>query len=483
MEKFIQCVADLIWDIPLIVAIMTTGLYFTIASGFFQLRFLPHIGIKTIKSFFQRDSSCSDDALLPKEIFLISLGTTVGIGNVTGVALAVMIGGNGAIFWMWVSAIVGMIIKTAEVTLATYYRNQDTDGNYYGSPMDYMEKGIGKSMNFKSWMVPVVIYSFGIMATFFITLQNYEVAESVYRAIHIDPRCTSLVYMIITYLCIYKGIKGYRKIAYRLVPLVLFAYLVGGIIVIISNYKSVIPCFSSIFQEAFTMHAACGGIAGRGIIGVIGQGMSMALFTNEAGWGTGAMLYSRANTQHPVKLGLLGGLEVFLVSMIVCTTTALVIAVAGQQVPGITVNDLVINSFSTGIGQIAIVFIPLILFFFGITTEIGWYLYYEVIIRYFFHKANKSPEFFCKVFKFIYPLPSMLVVFYSIYFDIHEEFLWNLMDITTGIPTFINIFAILILSNKFFELIRHYKNKYLNHGKGNIEDIPLFYWQEQDFYR
>ena len=483
MEKIIQYIANLIWDIPLIVAIIATGLYFTIASGFFQLRFLPAVCTQTIKSFFKKNvSNQQEDALQPNEIFLVSLGTTVGIGNVTGVALAVMIGGNGAIFWMWISAIVGMIIKTAEVTLATYYRNQDIDGNYYGSPMDYMEKGIGKNMNFKSWMAPASIFGTGIMATFFITLQNYEVAEAVYRAIHIDPRVTSIVYMLVTYLCIYKGIKGYRRIAYRLVPVVLFLYLMVGMIVILRNVEMLVPCIQNIFQEAFNMHALCGGVAGRGIIGVIGQGMSIALFTNEAGWGTAAMLYSRANTKHPVRLGLLSVLEVFIVSMIICTTTALVVGVAGQQVPGISVNDLLLNSFSTGIGGVAVVFIPLILFFFGISTDIGWFLYYEVIIRYFSRKANKKSAIFLKNFKLVYPVPGMLMVFYSTYFEIPENLLWSLMAISTGIPTFINIFSILILSNKFFELIQDYKNKYFNHGKGDVEEFPLFYDQEQAFY-
>lgn len=483
MEQMIQYTADLIWDIPLIVAIMATGIYFTLASGFFQLRFLPDIYSRTVKSFFPRKVTLrKEHGLQPKEIFLVSLGTTVGIGNITGVALAVLIGGNGAIFWMWVSSIVGMIIKTAEVTLATYYRHEEADGSYYGSPMDYMEKGIGKSMNFNLWMLPVILFATGIMATFFITLQNYEVAEAVYHAVAIDPCITSLVYMILTYLCIYKGIKGYRRIAYRLVPIVLLVYLMGGLMVIIQNFNMLLPCIRDIFAEAFNLHAVCGGVAGRGIIGVISQGMSIALFTNEAGWGTAGMLYSRAKTQHPVQLGLLSVLEVFVVSMIVCTTTALVIAMAGQQVPGISVNDLLLQSFSTGIGQSSVVFVPLILFFFGITTEIGWFLYYEVIIRYFFRKMNKNSEGFLKKFKCVYPVPGMLIVFYSSYFQVEEDILWNLMAISTGIPTFINIFSILILSNKFFELIQDYKNKYFNGVKSSGEDFPLFYCQEQDFY-
>ena len=481
MEEQICCIAEYIWDVPLIVAIIATGSYLMFAGGFFALRRLPEAFCSLLRGALEGGKGdAKRRALQPYEAFCISLGTTVGFGSITGVALAVTVGGCGAIFWMWVSGLIGMAIKMAEVTLASYYRSDAGGGRYYGSPMDYMEKGIGKGMNFAAWRLPVGLFGAGFAATFIITLQDYELIETVHKASGLDAWLIGLIYVFLTYVCIYRGIEGYRKIACYLVPLFLIAYVGGGLIVIFSNREMLFSGMSAIFQAAFNGHALLGGLAGHGLLQTIGQGMSISVFTNEAGWGTASMLYGRAAAKHPVSLGLLGALEVFVVSMIICTTTALVIVVSGQYSPGIASGELVLRSFATGLGTLAPSFVALMSFLFGLTTVVGWFLYYEVIILYFARKLQKDPAKLLNLLKLIYPLPGMIIVFYSSRMGLSEAMLWNLMAISTGIPALINVFAVLILSNKFFELLRDYKDEL--HGDADKEPIPLFYEEEESFY-
>ncbi|MDW7668144.1 MAG: amino acid carrier protein, partial [Bacillota bacterium] len=320
MENLLSYLSDILWDWPLIVLILSTGIYFTFSSGFFQIKYFKHIFQNTIMSKSKNDSS---ESITPKpiETFYTAIATTAGIGNITGVATAISFGGPGALFWLIITGFVGMIIKMAEVTLAVYYRDKTDDGYFESSPMHYIEKGIGKSMNFGSLKVPTYIFAIGLFSTVPFTIQNYYASVSISSNFNIPALAVSLFYALIVYITIYKGISSYGKIMKNIFPIIILIYIASGVLVVLLNISYVIPSIKIIISGAFNPGSVAGGIAGRSIAVVMKQGISRGLYSNESGWGTSPMLHSQADTDHPIKQGMWGVIEVFIDTIVICVTT------------------------------------------------------------------------------------------------------------------------------------------------------------------
>jgi len=480
MESLILYVADLLWDWPLIVAILSTGLYFTVASGFFQIKHFRHIVKNTICGVASSDERSGNT---PKavETFYTAVATTAGVGNITGVATAITFGGPGALFWMIVTGFVGMIIKMAEVSLAVYYRDENEDGSYESSPMHYIEKGIGVSMNFETMKVPILVFAVGILATIPFNIQNYYASMSFESVRFISFQSVTIFYALVLYIMIFKGIGTYGKVIKFIVPTIIIIYVGSGGIVLVRNSSLIIPAVKWILSDAFHIGSFAGGIAGQGVAEIVRQGFSRAIYSNEAGWGTTPMLHAKAGTDHPIKIGLWGVTEVFVDTVVICFISGVVVVIAlvsGSTSVGL---ELVIEAFSMGIGKFANILVPVTMLIFGLTTSLGWYSYYETVLRFIGTRSNLNVLPIINSLKFTYPLPGILSTLYFVRSGAPSSLMWALSEVVTGLPTFINIFSVLVLSNKFFDLLQDYERKYIK-GIESDEEIPLFFKEENRDY-
>lgn len=316
----IKTISDLLWGMPLIVLILLAGIIFTVGSKFFQIAHLKHILKNTIGTLFSKKDN-GKGMMKPLEVISIAVGGAVGVGNIGGVATAIAVGGPGAAFWIWVAAFLGMMMKMAEVSLAVYYRSKDEKGGYYGGPTYYMEKGLGRDKGFKFWGVLAVIFGIGIFGNVF-SMQNFTVAQSVNATFGIPMLAVGLVYVGLTYLATVREIPWLGKLAAKVVPPMCVFYLVGGIVIIIVNITQLPAALGLIISDAFTGTAATGAFMGAGVALIIRTGLSRAMFSSEAGWGTSPMIHASAKTEHPVKQGLWGAFEVFVGTMCICTVKA-----------------------------------------------------------------------------------------------------------------------------------------------------------------
>ncbi|MBT2215588.1 sodium:alanine symporter family protein [Virgibacillus dakarensis] len=481
MGDILQAITSFLWGLPLILTILFAGVYFTIGSKLFQFAYLPHILKETLMKVFKKKESDAESKGIISSFEAVStaIGGSVGVANIGGVSTAIAVGGPGAVFWMWICALFGMIIKTAEVTLSVHYRNTDENGDPYGGPTYYMEKGLGEERNFKYWMIPAVLFGFGIFGTFFVTLQNYTISEAVSSTFDIGMIPVSITLMLLIYYMIYGGIKHISKVAAKLVPFMVLFYVLAGIFIILSHFSQIGNVFSIIFQGAFGGTAAVGGFTGAAVAQVIRMGLARSVYSNEAGWGTSPMVHSTAKTDHPVKQGIWGAFEVFVDTIIVCSITAFTIIITGKWATGLSGAELTLSAFEAGVGDFGRIIITLSIFLFGLTTTSGWYLYYEILLRHLFKNKNvKIKKWFLKFFNWFYPIPGTLMVIYAVSFGLPGQTIWYFADITSAIPTFINVVVILILSKKFFALLHDYKARYL--GIGKIDpDFALFYEDEK----
>lgn len=465
MTSFLDKLVGWLWGLPLIITILFVGCYFTFGSGLFQFIHFRHIMKKTFGKMFKKDSGESEEGILsPFEAVSTAVGGSVGVGNIAGVATAIAVGGPGSVFWMWITALVGMMIKNVEVTLAVHYRSKDEEGNPYGGPTYYMEKGLGEEKGFKAWRIPALVFGIGIFTTLFITLQNYTISEAVSGTFGVPMIGVSFFFLVCVYILIWGGIPGLGKIAVRLVPFMCLFYVVVGIYIILKNAGQIGDAFGLIFGSAFSGTAAVGGFAGAAMAQVIRMGMARAIYSNEAGWGTSPLIHSTAKTDHPIKQGLWGSFEVFIDTVIVCTTTALVIIITGVWSSGLTGATLTLTAFETEIGMVGRIIVTLGVFLFGLTTAGGWYTYYEILLRHAFRNNVNAKRKILMVYKAINPVSGFLMVVYVVLKGLPGQAVWYFADITSAIPTFINVIVILILSPRYFELLKDYKARYLGIG-------------------
>lgn len=478
--SFIDIVSIIVWDylwgVPLVVIILAVGLYITVKTGFFQFTGFKTAMVHAYRSIFKKNNEDINDAgvLTPLEAMSVALGTTIGVGNIGGVATAIAVGGPGAIFWMWVAAVFGLIIKMSEISLAVYYRSKDRNNEAYGGPNYYIKKGIGEEKKMpKIAKILSFIFAFGFMTGYFINIQTYTVAEAVANTFNLGMISVAVLYTVLLYFMISGGISSLGKIAAKLVPFMCIFYLAGGIFIIVRNIDALPETFGLIFGSAFTGTAAFGGFLGASFSQAIKLGMSRSVFSNEAGWGSAPMIHASAKVDHPIKQGLMGIFEVFVDTFIVCSITALVIIITGQWSSGLDGATLTLSAFETGLGKLGRIILAVGVFLFGITTSSGVYAQIEVVVRYL---AGDSPikKSILSFYKWTYPIPSLLMVIIAVYMGYPGTTVWIFSDASTALPIFANIIALFILTPKFTELIKDYKARYLGIGKTD-PNYKVFY--------
>jgi len=440
---------SILWSPWTLVFIAAVAVYFTIRSKGFQIRRINLIFKKTFGAIFKGEKTKAKGRMTPFQATSTALASTVGMGNMAGVATALSIGGPGAIFWMWILALLSMMTKTAEITLAVHYREVDSMGNLRGGPMYYIQKGLG-------WKSLAKLFSAGILINALFTatlLQSHTVGRAFLSSYNLSPYITTGIMALITAFVIIGGIRRIGQVCERLVPFMSIVYIVAGITIFIINYTKIPEVFSMIFQYAFAPVPAAGGFAGAAVRAALKEGMAKGMLSNEAGLGTAPMAHATADTKHPFLQGLWGSFEVFIDTIVICTITSFAILSTGLLSSGKSGIELVIDSFSSVFPPgLAGTLISISILTFCLSTQIGFFIYYETSIVSLFGKRAMI------YLKWIYFIPGVLFAGIA-----NVEKLWVFANISVGVCSLPNLVALLALSGAFFKLMKDYlmdKNKY-----------------------
>lgn len=451
-----KMVNDFVWGVPAMICIIGVGLYLSIKSGFVQLRKFKYSMKTTIGRMFQK-ADATDGAMTPFQAVCTALAATVGTGNIAGVAGAIAVGGPGAVFWMWCSALLGMCTKFTEVTLAVHFREKNENGDFVGGPMYYMKNGLSKN-----WQWLAILYSlFGVLTVFgtgnatqvntittAIDSAIMQYATMTKTAMNSFNFVVGIAVAMLVALVLLGGIKRIGSVTEKLVPFMAVFYIVIAIGVVILNIQHVPGVFVSIFVGAFNPKAFTGGIIGSMFLS-LKKGVSRGIFSNEAGLGTGSIAHACADTQAPVKQGLFGIFEVFADTIVICTLTALVILCSGTTVEyGQAAGAaLTISGFTLTYGSWVSVFIAIALCCFAFSTIIGWGLY-----------GARCLEFLCKTSKVVKPfyLVYALVAIIGATMDLGT--LWDIADTFNGLMAVPNLISLFLLSGVMVKLLQEYFN-------------------------
>lgn len=447
---------DFIWGAPAMVCIIGVGLYLSCRCGFLQIRKFGYAMKYTIGRIFKKEEA-SKGAITPFQAVCTALAATVGTGNIAGVAGAIAIGGPGAVFWMWISALLGMCTKYAEVTLAVYFRERNAKGDYVGGPMYYIKNGLGKK-----WMWLAYLYAiFGVCAVF--GTGNATQVNTITAAINTalmnyglltadSVRGSNLVIgifiCIIVALILIGGVKRIGRVSEKLVPIMALLYIVLGIGLIVMKFGRVPMVFSMIFQGAFKPAAVTGGIVGSFFMSMQ-KGVARGIFSNEAGLGTGSIAHACSDTDDPAKQGLYGIFEVFMDTIIICTMTALVILlsdvdIAYGQAAG---AELTISGFTTVYGNWVSIFTAIAMCCFAFSTIVSWGLYGLRCAEFLFGGKIWLP------FNVAYSLVSILGA------TVDLGLIWSISETFNGFMTIPNLIGTFLLTPVVLKLTKEHFRK------------------------
>lgn len=436
LASWIQQLNGIVWGPWMLILILGTGLYLMIGLKFMPLR---HIG-QAFRLLFQgREGDSTQGQISPFNALMTSLSATIGTGNIAGVATAISIGGPGALFWMWCTALIGMATKYAEAVLAVNYREVDTDGNYAGGPMYYIKNGLGK--NWK-WLATAFAF-FAAIAGFGIgnTVQANSVADALQSTFSISPMTTSIVMVVLVALVLLGGVKRIASVAGLLIPIMAVSYLVLGLVVLALNITEIPAALWLIVESAFTGTAAKGGFVGAGVMMAIQFGVARGIFSNEAGMGSAPIAHAAAQTDDPVRQGSIAMLGTFIDTLLVCTVTGLAIVLSGVWTTGEGGASLTAAAFASQIpygGELVSVSLCL----FAFTTILGWSYYGERCVVYLLGTKALIP--FRVLWILAIPVGAMAQL----------SFVWLLADTLNALMAIPNLIALLLLSPVVFKLTR-----------------------------
>ena len=453
IETINTAVNNFIWGVPAMVCIFGVGLYLSIRTNFLQIRKFPY-AIKTTLGRIFRKRDASDGAITPFQAVCTALAATVGTGNIAGVAGAIAIGGPGAIFWMWVSALFGMCTKYAEVTLAVHYREINANGELVGGPMYYIKNGLSKKWHWLAYLFA----AFGVLTVFgtgnatqvnTITtainsaLLNYNVISE--SAVSTSNLIIGIIIAILIAMILLGGIKRIGHVTEKLVPFMALLYILLGLGVILLNIQNVPAVFASIFRGAFQPRAVTGGIV-LSMFTSLKKGVSRGIFSNEAGLGTGSIAHACADTKKPVKQGMFGIFEVFTDTIVNCTLTALVILCSGVAVDyGKAAGaELTILGFTSTYGSWVSIFTAVAMCCFAFSTAVGWGLYGARCIEFLFSEKVIKP------FMVIYSLVAILGATANL------GLMWSIAETFNGLMAIPNLIALFLLSGTVVKLTKEY---------------------------
>ena len=440
---------EVLWGPPTMVFIAGVSVYLTARSGLFQIRGFFYILQNTLGRLrFGKKSDVVKGQMTPFQATTTALASTVGTGNIAGVATALSIGGPGAIFWMWLLAILGMMSKTAEITLAVHYRDVEPDGRTHGGPMYYIQKGLG-------WGVLAKLFSAGILTNSMVaaTLQSHTVGRAFLSTYSINPYVVTSLMAFVTAIVVIGGIRRIGQFSEALVPLMSAVFILSGLAVFFFNFEQIPEVFALIFRHAFAPAPALGGFAGAAVSQAMQVGMSRGMLSNEAGLGTAPIAHATANTEHPFQQGMWGAFEVAIDTLVLCTISAFAVLSTGVLSSGESGIELVITAFATVFPpDVAGGILSFAILTFCLTTQIAFFLYFETAITNLFGARS------VRYLRWVYLVPGVLFAGVG-----NVDRLWVFANLAVGSCAIPNLIAVLALSGAFFALMRDYvsgENRY-----------------------
>ena len=481
MEKFFEdltrindAVNSFVWVKIGLVLLIGTGILMTCCTKFFQITHIGHWWKETIGAVFKKDSTATKKTdrktISQFQALCTALAATIGTGNIAGVSAAIVIGGPGAVFWMWIAAFFGMMTNFSENVLGIYFRRRNKDGEWSGGPMYYLKDGLGSYKHCKAIgsILAVLFAIFAILASFGIgnmgqvnkitlNLQSaffQNVSLGTLGGIPVINILIGVALMILAALIIIGGLQRIAAVAERIVPFMAIAYVIGSLVVFFMHIGSVGAVFASIFKFAFGIKAAVGGAAGVAISQVITQGCKRGVFSNEAGLGSSVMVHSSSNVKEPVMQGMWGIFEVFFDTFVVCTMTAVVVLSSGfidletgLAVAGVSDATLVSQAFGNAFGPIGEMFIAVAMLLFAFTTVLGWSQYGTKAVEYLFGAKG------VKVYKVIFVL---MIISGSV---MTSSLAWDISDTCNGLMMIPNLIGVVALMPLVAKITKNYVNR------------------------
>ncbi len=451
LEFFVR-MERILWGPWTIVFIAGVSIYLTVRSRFFQFRCFRMIVGATFGRIFERIELQKGERMTPFQAVSTALASTVGMGNIAGVATALSVGGPGAIFWMWIFALLSMMSKTAEITLAIHYREADDQGNLHGGTMHTIRKGLG-------WSPLATAFSLGIFINSLLTaslIQGHTVGRAFLSTFNLSPYITTVGMAVVTGIVVIGGIRRIGRLSAKLVPFMSALYVLIGLVILVVKADEIPDVLQTILKYAFSPAPAVGGFIGASVAAAIKDGMNRGMLSNEAGLGTAPMAHATAETPHPFQQGLWGAFEVFIDTIVICSITALAIMTTGSLASGRSGIELVIEAFS-GVFPVeaASPLISLCILTFCLTTQIGFFIYYETAVVDVFGRKTMP------YLRWLYLVPGIVFAGFA-----NVDRLWVLASISVGICAIPNLIAVLALSGAFFRLMQDFlggRNEYATH--------------------
>lgn len=485
MNEFLATVAhvndvinNFVWVKIGLILLLGTGIIMTCLTGFFQVSHFRHWWKHTIGELFNKESDSKDKSdkhnISQFQSLCTALAATVGVGNIAGVASAIVAGGAGSIFWMWIAAFFGMMTNYSENVLGIYYRRKNERGEWCGGPMYYLRDGLGRHKNCRTLgaVLAVAFCIFCLFASFGIgnLSQNNTIAVNLNAAFNVPTWVTGIGIVIVAALVIIGGIKRIAAVTEKIVPFMVVLYMIGALVIFFSNIQSAGLVFKSIFGCAFGIKAVEGGFVGVTVKSVITWGFKRGVFSNEAGLGSSVMVHSCSNVREPVRQGMWGIFEVFADTIVVCTLTAFVILSSGVVDPatgtvlvtgadGVALEKtaLVGDAFSTVFGKFGTGFIAIAVMLFAFSTTLGWSVYGSKAWEYLFgRKSVIGYKIFFVLMCFVGP-------------QLTSSLAWDISDTFNGMMMIPNLIGVLVLSPEVYKITRNYIARHI-HGK---EEKPI----------
>jgi len=485
MDSIAQTVANIndqvngvVWGVPALVLLIGTGILMTVLTGFFQFRRFGHMWKNTIGGLFDKEkgirANSDKHSISQFQSLCTALSATIGTGNIAGVAYAITMGGPGAVFWMWIAAIVGMMTNYSENVLGIFFRRRNERGEWSGGAMYYLKDGLGK-MKYGKVIGPVlaVLFSlFAILASFGIGNmgQVASITESINTLVPADPNAvnliTAIVVIVLLALVIIGGLRRIATTNERIVPFMAVFFIIGSLVIILMNISRVGAAFGAIFAGAFNFKSAAGGVGGAIIARAMTWGFKRGVFSNEAGLGSSVMVHSASNVKEPVVQGLWGIFEVFADTIIVCTCTALVILTSGvvdlesgASISGATKLGLATEAFTKNFGTFGGVFIAVAVSLFAFTTILGWSYYGTKAWEYLF--GTKSTLAYKIVFIAMVLVSATMNVSLAI----------DLSDTFNGLMAIPNLIGVVCLSGLVMRITKNYSVRRIT--KSKPDETPM----------
>ena len=475
-------VNNIVWGWPALILLAAVGVLITFITKFFQVSHIGHWMKNTIGSIFSDKKvlgHTEDKSISQFQSLCTALAGTVGTGNIVGVSGAIITGGPGAVFWMWIIAFFGMMTKFAENVLGIFYRKKNQSGEGSGGAMYYLQDGLGGYKNCKTLgrVLAVLFAAFCLIASFGIgnMTQVNSISENMNAVFGVPMWVTGIVVLALTALVTLGGLQRVANVTEKIVPFMVIFYIIGSIIIFFTNISRIGEVFVAIFQGAFAMKAAGGGIMGYGIKLAIEQGMKRGVFSNEAGLGSSVMVHSNANVHEPVRQGMWGIFEVFADTIIVCSLTAISVLSSGlvdlstgvtqEAYEGLTLSkaNIVSTVFTMHFGKLGGAFVAIAIMLFAYSTILGWS-----------HYGKKSCEFlFGEKGAFIYSIAFVLVVYGGAVMG--DNLSWQLADTFNGMMMLPTLIGVIALSPLVYKITKNYVDRRIR--KKNVKPM-LSNWED-----